>query len=202
MENTRRQQAESELGLDFAKEDKKRELALAKEQERVALKEAKRAEMMQQPIYRLMDKTAGLMDRWFLDPIIGLFLPGVGDTLSSVFALPYIYYSLFEIKSIPLTLAVIFNILKDMLLGSIPFWIGDFIDFFNRSYMANLRLITGFINDDKQIIDEVNRKATWTAIGIFLICFAIYGVIKLAIWVTTTLFGWGADLFQYLTSWF
>ena len=98
MENTRRQQAENELGLDFAKEDKKRELALAKEQERVALKEAKRNELMQQPIYRLMDKTAKWMDnRWF-DPIIGLILPGIGDTLSSVLAFPYIYYSLFEIK--------------------------------------------------------------------------------------------------------
>ena len=202
MENTRRQQAENELGLDFAKEDKKRELALAKEQERVALKEAKRKELMQQPKYRLMDKTAKWMDKYFLDPIIGLILPGIGDTLSSVLAFPYIYYSLFKIKSIPLTLAVIFNILKDILLGSIPFYIGDFIDFFNRSYVANLRLITGFINDDKEIISQVNRKAIWTAIGIFLICFAIYGVIKLALWITATVFGWGADLFHFITSLF
>lgn len=202
MENTRRQQAENELGLDFAKEDKKRELALAKEQERVALKEAKRNELMNQPIYRMMDKTAKWMDKYFLDPIIGLFLPGIGDALSSVLAFPYIYYSLFVIKSIPLTLAVIFNILKDILLGSIPFHIGDIIDFFNRSYVANLRLITGFINDDKEIISQVNRKAIWTAIGIFLICFAIYGVIKLALWITTTVFGWGADLFHFITSLF
>lgn len=35
MESSRRQQAQADLGMDFAKEDQKREAALAKEQERI-----------------------------------------------------------------------------------------------------------------------------------------------------------------------
>ena len=58
MESSRRQQAQADLGMDFAKEDQKREAALAKEQERINKKEAKRQEMMNRQSYRLMASTA------------------------------------------------------------------------------------------------------------------------------------------------
>lgn len=78
--------------MDFAKEDQKREAALAKEQARADKKAAKREKMMNMPSYRLMVGTAKYMDKWFLDPILGFILPvGVGDALSSVFAFPFIY---------------------------------------------------------------------------------------------------------------
>lgn len=35
---------------------------------------------------------------------------------------------------------------------------GDIIDVFNHSYVVNLRLITGYVNDDKAIIHEVQQK--------------------------------------------
>ena len=76
---------------------------------------------MNMPSYRIMVKTSKYMDKYFLDPILGFILPaGIGDTISSVFAFPFIYYSLCVVKSVPLTLAVIFNILKDVLIGVIP----------------------------------------------------------------------------------
>ena len=46
MESSRRQQAQADLGMDFAKEDQKREAALAKEQARADKKAAKREKMM------------------------------------------------------------------------------------------------------------------------------------------------------------
>ena len=46
MESSRRQQAQSDLGMNFEREDLKRNAALAKEQERVAKKQAKREQMM------------------------------------------------------------------------------------------------------------------------------------------------------------
>ena len=52
MESSRRQQAQADLGMNFTREDQKREAALAKEQERVARKEAKRQQMMSMPSYR------------------------------------------------------------------------------------------------------------------------------------------------------
>ena len=144
MESSRRQQAQADLGMNFAKEDQKREAALAKEQERANKKAAKREAMMNRTSYRVMVKTAKYMDKYFLDPILGFILPaGIGDTLSSVFAFPFIYYSLCVVKSVPLTLAVIYNILMDVLIGAIPFYIGDVLDVFKRSYIDNLKLITG-----------------------------------------------------------
>lgn len=181
MANSRRQQAQADMGMNFEREDRQRETALAKEQERQAEKEAKREALMATTSYRIMDKTAKYMDKYFLDPIIGLIPGGVGDVLSSFLAIPFIYFALVQVKSIPLTLAVICNVLKDALLGSIPFFIGDIIDVFNRSYVANLRLITGYVNDDKTVIHEVNRKATWSAIFIVILCVLIYFIVKWAI---------------------
>ena len=96
----------------------------------------------------------------------------------SQFAFPFIYYSLCVVKSIPLTLAVIFNILMDVLIGAIPFYIGDVLDVFKRSYVENLRLITGYIEDDKEIINKVNKKAFWTAVFIVVLCWLIYLIIS------------------------
>ena len=191
MANSRRQQAQADMGMNFEREDRQRETALAKEQERQAEKEAKRDALMSTTSYRIMDKTAKYMDKYFLDPIIGLIPGGVGDVLSSFLAIPFIYFALVQVKSIPLTLAVICNVLKDALLGSIPFFIGDIIDVFNRSYVANLRLITGYVNDDKEVIHEVNRKATWSAIFIIILCVLIYFIVK---W-TIALGDWIISLF-------
>lgn len=186
IESSRRQQAQNDLGLNFEREDYKRETALAKEQERITKREAKRQKMMSRPSYQILVKTAKYMDKYYLDPIIGFILPGgIGDTISSVAALPFIYYSLCIVKSIPLTLAVIYNILIDILIGTIPYFIGDILDVFKRSYIDNLRLITGYIEDDKEIINKVRKKAFVTVMFIAIICFLIYLVIKLALVVTS-----------------
>lgn len=189
MESSRRQQAQNDLGLNFEKEDLKREAALAKEQERAAKKEAKRQEMMNRSSYRIMVKTATYMDKYYIDPIIGFIIPGgIGDTISSMLALPFVYYSLCVVKSIPLTLAVVYNILMDVLIGTIPFCIGDILDIFKRSYIENLRLITGYIDDDKEIISKVRKKAFATAVFIAIICFLIYLMVLAAIAVTKFVF--------------
>lgn len=181
MANSRRQQAQADMGMNFQREDRQREEALAREQQRAAEKQAKREALMNTTSYRVRDTTAKYMDKYCLDPLIGLIPGGVGDVLSSFLAIPFIYFALMQVRSIPLTLAVICNVLKDALLGSIPFFIGDIIDVFNRSYIANLRLITGYVNDDKAVIHEVNRKATWSAILIVILCVLIYFIVKWAI---------------------
>ena len=169
---------------------------LKKEQARADKKAAKREKMMNMPSYRLMVGTAKYMDKWFLDPILGFILPaGIGDALSSVFAFPFIYYSLCVVKSIPLTLAVIYNILMDVLIGAIPFYIGDVLDVFKRSYVENLRLVTGYIEDDKEIINKVNKKAFWTAVFIVVLCWLIYVVISWAIRLGTMAYDWIVSLF-------
>ena len=91
--------------------------------------EARKIRIKQSRSYSTILAISNIMDRYFLDPIIGLFLPGWGDTLSSVLGLPYLYISIFKVRSLPLTLAVIFNILADSLVSSIPL-LGDIFDFF------------------------------------------------------------------------
>ena len=108
MANSRRQQDQADLGMDFSKEDRQREEALAREQWREAEKQAKREALMNTTSYRVMDKTA-YMDKFCLDPIIGLIPGGIGDVLSSALAMPFIYFALVQVRSIPLTLAVICN---------------------------------------------------------------------------------------------
>ncbi|GJG37963.1 DUF4112 domain-containing protein [Prevotella lacticifex] len=191
MTNSRRQQAQADMGMNIQREEQQREKTLAREQQRQAEKEAKREELMNTAAYRVMDMTAKYMDKYFLDPLIGLLPGGVGDVLSSFLALPFIYFALVRVKSIPLTLAVICNILKDALLGSLPFFIGDVIDVFNRSYISNLKLITGYVNDDRAVIREVNRKAFWSAVLIVVLCVLIYFVVK---W-TIELADWFISLF-------
>ena len=194
MESSRRQQAQSDLGMNFEREDLKRNAALAKEQERVEKKQAKREQMMNRSSYRMMVKTAKYMDKYYLDPLIGLIPGGVGDTISSLLAFPFIYYSLCVVKSIPLTLAVIYNILIDVMLGAIPV-IGNVFDIFKRSYVDNLKLITGYIEDDKEIINKVNKKAFWTAVFIVVLCWLIYVVISWAISLSTLVYDWIVSLF-------
>ena len=143
------------------------------------------------PLYRLIRTIKNVMDRYYLDPLIGLFFPTAGDIFSSAMTLPFLTVSLFKIKSISLTLAILYNMLVDMMLGIIPLWIGDLLDIFSRSYAKNYRLIVGFVEGDK----EVNRKAVVTAVGILVLCVIIYWMAKLAIYLTTTLWEWISGLF-------
>lgn len=155
----------------------------------------KRMQWENDPLYRLIRTIKNVMDRYYLDPLIGLLFPTAGDIFSSAMTLPFLTVSLFKIKSIPLTLAILYNMLVDMMLGIIPLWIGDLLDIFSRSYAKNYRLIVGFVEGDKEVIQEVNRKALLTAVGILVLCVIIYWVAKLAVYLTTALWTWISGLF-------
>ncbi len=147
------------------------------------------------PLYRLIRTIKNVMDRYYLDPLIGLFFPTAGDIFSSAMMLPFLTMSLFKINSLPLTLAILYNMLMDMMLGIIPLWIGDLLDIFNRSYSKNYRLIVGFVEGDQKVIQEVNRKAVLTAVGILALCFIIYWLTKAVIYLTSELWEWVQGLF-------
>lgn len=178
MANNRRNDAMTELGFADEREEHVVSEAINKEELRRKRKEEKLRELQESDSYQLISFITTLSDKYFLDPIIGLF-PGVGDFITSIVGLPFIYVTLVKVRSIPLTLAVIYNYLIDMLLGCIPFWIGDIIDFFNRAHIKNMKLITHYVQDDKETVNEVNSKALRTAILIVILCIVIYYTIKL-----------------------
>ena len=81
------------MGMNIQKEEQQREQALAREQQRQEEKQAKREALMNTTSYRVMDATAKYMDKYFLDPLLGLIPGGVGDVLTSALALPFIYFA-------------------------------------------------------------------------------------------------------------
>lgn len=131
-------------------------------------------------VYQMTSTIANFMDKRYLDPFLGFIFPAFGDTLMSVLVLPYLYISVFRIKSLALTLAIILNALIDIMVGIIPYGIGDIFDIFHRSYAKNLRLINGFVKHDENIIREVNRKAWISGVMVIVTSVIIYFMFKLA----------------------
>lgn len=181
MENSRRALAQEELGLTTSQQEIQQQAAIDKELERQRIKEERRRALEEDLDYRLVKSIKTVMDDWFLDPVIGFFFPAFGDMLTSICALPFLWIALVRIKSIPLTLACIYNTMIDVILGLIPFYIGDILDAFNKSYKKNYRLIVGFVEDDKNVIHEVNNKAIRTAIIIVIFAIIIYYLVKWSI---------------------
>lgn len=146
----------------------------------------RREAIKQTTAYRMVKLIALWMDQRFLDPIIGVLLPSVGDVLTSFLSLPYLYLSMVKIKSIPLTLAIIYNMLLDILIGLIPF-VGVVGDIFKRAFARNALLIEGYVEGRQAVIREVERKAVWMALLIVLFFFLIYwmivSVVKLSEWI-------------------
>ena len=155
-------------------------------------KELQRQRLMENKAYQTMQGLTRYMDRYYLDALIGL-IPGWGDTIALVSVVPFVYFSLKVIKSIPLTLAVLNNALRDVLLGMIPFFVGDIIDIFHRANTKNLAMIQGFVDGDETIIRQVNQKAWQSAFVLILLLL----LIVLMIWLIVS---FGSYLYSLLTS--
>lgn len=144
-------------------------------------------------LYRATQAVTLWMDRYNVDGVAGLVPGGVGDIVSAGFAVVHVYFSAFRLRSIPLTLAILNNTLRDIFLGMLPFFVGDVIDFFHKANKRNMALIDGFINDDEIVIHEVNRKATQSAAILISLAIAIMLLLWGLVWLTKTL---GTALFS------
>ena len=138
-------------------------------------------------LYNGMNKLTTYLDRYYVDGIAGLIPGGIGDAMTALFTLVHIYFSLFRLHSVPLTLAILNNSLRDLLLGLIPFYVGDLIDFFHQSNARNMRLIDGFINEDQTVIADVNRTARQSLIACLLLLAGILLILALIAWIATKL---------------
>ena len=152
----------------------------------------RRARLMDNQVYQSMQSLTRYLDRFYLDAVIGL-IPGWGDAVALLCVVPFVYFSMCIIKSIPLTLAVLNNALRDVLLGMIPFFIGDVIDIFHRANMKNMAMIQGFIDGDEAIIKQVNRRALQSAIVLVVLLL----LIALMIWA---LISFGSYLYSVIAS--
>ena len=167
-------------------------------------REKARKKLQDSGSYAAMQRIADWMDRFYVDAIVGMALPyGIGDMVMALFSLVYCYFSLFILHSIPLTLAIINNTLRDIAIGLIPFFIGDVLDFFHRANRQNMKLIEGFVSGDRATIHEVNAKAVQSIVMIIVLIIIIVLQLRMYYLVATTVLnifsGIGDALLQLLT---
>ena len=147
---------------------------------------------MDNKAYQMMSNLTRYMDRYLLDALIGI-IPGWGDAITLLSVVPFVYFSSRVIKSVPLTLAVLNNALRDVLMGMIPFFVGDIIDFFHRANIQNMHMIQGFVDGDEEVIKHVNQQAWQSAIVLIILLL----LIVLIIWL---LISFGSYLYSLLTA--
>ena len=85
------------------------------------------------------------------------------------------------------------NALRDVLMGMIPFFVGDVIDFFHRANIQNMQMIQGFVDGDETVIRQVNQRAWQSAIALIVLLL----LIVLMIWA---LVSFGSYLYSLAAS--
>ncbi|MBQ9204723.1 MAG: DUF4112 domain-containing protein [Prevotella sp.] len=155
-------------------------------------RQLQRQRLMGNKAYQTVQGLTRYMDRYYLDALIGV-IPGWGDAIALISVVPFVYFSLKVIKSLPLTLAVLNNALRDVLLGMIPFFVGDIIDIFHRANVKNLEMIQGFVDGDETIVKQVNQRAWQSAMVLLMLLL----LIALMIWL---LVSFGSYLYSLLAS--
>lgn len=161
-------QENSNLSVNAIREIQRGERLLQKKQERQERIESSLS-------YQAVKK--GVFFKEIVDPVIGFFIPGIGDIVGSVLSLPALYVAIFYVKSFPLVLAILYYNLVDFMISTIPF-IGNIIDIFYLSHRKSAKVLVGFVEDNEEIKREVRNKAIWMGIGILILCFIIYWLIK------------------------
>ena len=155
-------------------------------------RQLQRQRLMGNKAYQTMQGLTRYMDRYYLDALIGV-IPGWGDAIALLSAVPFVYFSARVIKSTPLTLAVLNNALRDVLMGMIPFFVGDIIDLFHRANIQNMQMIQGFVDGDEAMIRQVNQRAFQSAIVLAVLLL----LIALMIWA---LISFGSYLYSLVAS--
>ena len=103
---------------------------------------------------RLLDsqfRIPGTGMRFGIDSIIGL-VPGVGDVLSGGLGLYIVSRARREGAPWLLILRMLWNLLVDTLLGSIPI-VGDLFDFGFQANLKNVKLLQGFLEKRNRMPD-------------------------------------------------
>lgn len=115
---------------------------------------------------------ARVLDGYFVDPVVGLIAPGLGDVLTSLLGL-YIVAIAARRRVSPLILArMLLNLGLDTALGAVPL-VGDLFDFAYRANHRNVELLAGRV--------ATGGRATardWLAVaGAAAVLFAAVGLV-------------------------
>jgi uncharacterized protein DUF4112 len=123
------------------------------------LSDAWPVESIPRPIDQHLERIGLLMDKsiripgtnltFGLDPVIGLFLPVVGDAIGALVSAYIVLVSVrYGLPKIVIA-RMVFNIAADFLVGSVPF-VGDAADFVWKVNTRNLRLLNKYASGRQQ----------------------------------------------------
>lgn len=105
------------------------------------------------------------LDRRYLDPILGVLLPGAGDLIGAALGLFGIGVAV-RMRAHPLVIArMLLNLAFDAIVGALPF-VGDVADFLYRAHLRNLELL-------EQRKEREVRAADWLIVGAAALTFAL-----------------------------
>lgn len=122
---------------------------------------------------------ARVLDDRFVDPLLGLFLPGVGDVVGAALGLYVIYVAVRLRASKVLIARMLLNLSVDLLGGLVPV-LGDLWDFTFKANRRNVELLRN------RLRDQGGRS---TAGDLLLVTAA--GLLFVAALATPVLLAWG-----------
>jgi hypothetical protein len=123
-------------------------------------------------------KWAVVLDRYMVDPIVGLLLPGAGDIIGSLLGM-YTVSMAFRRKVSPVIIArMLLNLGLDALLGIVPL-VGDIVDVGFKANQKNVELLS------ERTEGKASAKDWLFVVGAALLFF---GTIALSVFAIVSLF--------------
>ena len=87
-----------------------------------------------------LETIADWLDRRYVDPALGFFFPGAGDTLCALVGLYGVWVAV-QLRVHPVVIArMLVNLAIDAVVGGVPI-VGAIFDLFHRAHVKNLALI-------------------------------------------------------------
>ena len=114
---------------------------------------------------------ARVLDRYMVDPIVGLFLPGAGDLLGSLLGVYTVIIAARRRMSPIIIARMLLNLAIDALFGIIPF-VGDLFDLGFKAHERNVRLLA-----ERSALGGKATAKDWLAVvGALLVFIATIGL--------------------------
>ena len=137
------------------------------------------------PAIEAAEKIARVMDGWYVDPLMGLFVPWLGDVLGAGLGLYPVVLAWRRGAPKGLIARMLLNLSVDLIGGAVPV-VGDIWDFFFRAHSRNLALLRSR-SDDAARIRSSPRDAlvVVAAAAVFLAALAV--PVTLLVWAIKAL---------------
>jgi hypothetical protein len=125
------------------------------------------------------------LDRGFLDPLLGLVLPGAGDAIGALLGLYPVVLAWRRGASRALLARMVLNLSVDALGGAVPI-VGDLWDFFFRAHARNLALLEARLHDGEARARPADRLIVGAALLLLVAAVALPVVMAVIVirWLT------------------